>query len=877
MHIVNLKIDKKGDGGDYSLTLQDISIAKWLDDPDFRDGIVRNYITVNVEVPGQFRVALEKNNLIYDEIRNLKVTGRINNEDLYAIGDMPALTNLNLKETVIDNEGDAGDDMIPNKAFYECPLTHIVFPNYIKKIGDWAFSSTYLTGTVILPEGLESIGERAFYQDYQKASFKVVFPSTLKSIGSDAFSGNGGASPLRGELVFPDGLKEIGECAFENGMNIVGSLILPESLDKLGSSAFCGCNFRGNISIPANIKEIKGDCFGAPFDGTLQLNEKLETIGPLAFWVCRLKGEIIFPSTLREIGRRAFEYNEISSIVLPENLQLLGARAFAGCRYLRSDIDLPKHIVVVEEECFADCPLITTVKLHKGIVAVKDRAFENDINITNLICENPEPPVLSPSAFNNVQKQNITLEVPKGCVDAYRKAEGWRDFSRIAEQSNFVCRPAAACALNAEHRETLTLHAEGEWQIEHIPSWVAATPTSGKGKSAISLTISALPQGAAVRADSVVFKLKDADVRTYCSVSQYGYEHDEDEMVALQTHTKGSGIDIYFVGDGWNAEEIAADKYLSLCRQQMEYFFGLPPYDRLREYFNVYALMALSQESGINTMNLSANTKFGTVFSNGTSGGCSPEPPRFIPNDTDIFSYISTLTRHVRGEWFQEGDMWKTLVILIPNCTDYPSNTVYYGDGSTISVCPSSTRPYPNDTRGVVQHEAGGHGFGKLGDEGIERNRYAPEKILYEIQKYKWKGWYSNLSVVGSLHDVDWSELIFDLRYSDYVDVYEGGYGYTRSVWRSEANSCMNYGIPYYNAISRLDITRRVHDLAGEYFDIERDFYDVDTREWGPSNISRSSDISGLPKFIGGNAPTIAKRGQYDQLFKQNKNKKYER
>lgn len=42
----------------------------------------------------------------------------------------------------------------------------------------------------------------------------------------------------------------------------------------------------------------------------------------------------------------------------------------------------------------------------------------------------------------------------------------------------------------------------------------------------------------------------------------------------------------------------------------------------------------------------------------------------------------------------------------------------------------------------------------------------------------------------------------------------------------------MNYGIPYFNAISRLDIMRRIKEYSGTGFSMDY-FYAHDTNKWG--------------------------------------------
>lgn len=209
-----------------------------------------------------------------------------------------------------------------------------------------------------------------------------------------------------------------------------------------------------------------------------------------------------------------------------------------------------------------------------------------------------------------------------------------------------------------------------------------------------------------------------------------------------------------------------------------------------------------------------------------------------------------------------EDNQWCSLIIAVPNSTDYEGNTVFMNGGMNIAICPPSDQAYPRDTRGVIQHEAGGHAFAYLGDEAIVKNAFAPASVKREIEEKHGWGWYDNLATTGKLHNVPWADFIFDPDYSDYVDVYEGGYGYTRGIYRPEANSCMNYGIPYYNTPSRLSIYRRILAYANEEFRMEN-FRAQDTFEWGPTTITRSAarNIETLTPITAGNhhSPVIIK------------------
>ena len=468
-----------------------------------------------------------------------------------------------------------------------------------------------------------------------------------------------------------------------------------------------------------------------------------------------------------------------------------------------------------------DCYGISGLVIPEGVDIIEKRAFWGCNGINSIVCEGEEPPLLGDDAFHGVNKNNFTVEVPKGCVEKYKQAKGWSEFKRIAEYSGFVCRPAQANALNTAHAETLILNADGAWEVEHCPDWVTLSSTSGKGKTELRLTFKQMEQGEGNRRDSILFRMPTENHRTYCVVSQYDYVHEEDSYLALQEHTLGEGIDIVFVGDGFNGQNISDGSYLDLIKQQTEYFFGVEPYKSHREYFNVYVTFPLSQETGVNTMHTYVNNRFGTLY--GFIGGCTMD--RLLTETDEVFSYAIDKTPLTKE------NLWRSMIILVPNSEAYEGVTEFK-DGVPLAICPPSNRPYPQDARGVIQHEAGGHGFGRLADESIKYCAWPSDGTLKDIEDKQSWGWFQNIATTSRMQQVPWADFIFDTRYSDYVDVYEGGYDYMRGIFRSEANSCMNYGIPYYNTISRLSIMRRIFDCARVGFSMDY-FYEHDTNEWG--------------------------------------------
>lgn len=90
------------------------------------------------------------------------------------------------------------------------------------------------------------------------------------------------------------------------------------------------------------------------------------------------------------------------------------------------------------------------------------------------------------------------------------------------------------------------------------------------------------------------------------------------------------------------------------------------------------------------------------------------------------------------------------------------------------------------------------------------------------------------------MHSVPWSHFIFDPQYSNVVDVYEGAYGYTRGVFRSEPTSCMHNNIPYYNAISREAMVKRIMKYAGEEYSFEN--FKANDKEALPRSATKAAE-----------------------------------
>lgn len=884
MNKFTIVLNKKSLTGTYELVLESLEVLPWSEDSNSHTGEGRQYYVVNVEEPGTLGSTLASLNKDGAKIKNMKVTGTIDNRDFHYMRDsMTVLQALNLKEVKIAESyysWSGGDhygkfdyvkspaNEIPEKALMsKSSLYYFAFPENITKIGEEAFRSTSITGSLIIPDGVIEIGDSAFAGNENLTELSL--PQSLKRIGKSAFSGCGN---IKGNLSLPSGVEYIGTNAFYYCSNFTGPLILPESLTEIGNDAFHACSgFTGSLTIPSGVKRLYGSTFAycSGLRGQLNLHDGITSIGDRCFINCHFTGELILPKELGTIESSTFQSCLFSSIVaFPEGLKEIKTSAFSGCWRLMGVLEFPKELINIGSNAFTGCKTLEGIILNENLSIIHDRAFLGCSYINKIECKSLQPPILMSEVFNGVSKENFTVEVPERSINQYMAADGWSDFNRISAYRDFSINRRSAGWLNGGGTTELYLKTlnENSWSVTEKPDWVTVEPMSGTGKVEVKvianeMTASDVTTFVEMAPDSngnivsttyngrtgkVVFTLNGTDYTQTLTINQHDYEYDDGDVVQLKSATKGDGIDIVILGDCYDAADIASGAYLENITEGAEHMFTVEPYKTYADYFNVYGVFGLSTDSGMGTVNNLKEACFGSQYF--TAHGIEP-------NMDKCFEYACKAPI--------DNKIAETLVILIPNTTEYAGITYMYGDGSAVAVCPMSADAYPYDFRGLIQHEAGGHGFAKLGDEYIYTHYWIDECDCNnphdgDLRAGKALGWYRNLSLTGDVNLVDWSHLIFHPTYANIVDVYEGGYFHTLNVWRSEPNSCMNNNIPYFNAISRQTIVERIKELAGETFNFDefvandKLFMDnSSTRALDTPQISAGAGMQHPPVYMG--------------------------
>ena len=404
-----------------------------------------------------------------------------------------SLTSINLPNSVTTIEA---------YAFASCSsLTSITIPNSVTKIGTAAFGATGLT-SVTIPESVKTIGNMAFYMCSDLIS--VTIPNSVKTIGEKAFME---CSSLP-SITIPNSVTRIEESAFESCISLT-TVDIPDKVFYLGDRAFCQCTSLVSVTIGDKVGTIRENAFmGCTSLTSVTMGSGVTKIGSLAFrncsslpsvtipnsvtsiendafWECANLKSVTMGNSVKSIGYSAFEDcnslnsvyisdlvawcnisfeplgnplsaahhlylngEEIKDLVIPDEVSSIGKLAFIGCSGLTS-VTIPNSVTSIAGFAFSACSGLTSVTIPTSVTSIEGHAFRSCTGLTSVTIEATEVPTSNSYIFFEVNLDQVTLCVPKGCVDIYAAVVPWSKFGKIVEASS-VIEPSPSINLTAQ-------------------------------------------------------------------------------------------------------------------------------------------------------------------------------------------------------------------------------------------------------------------------------------------------------------------------------------------------------------------------------------------------------------------------------------------
>ena len=250
---------------------------------------------------------------------------------------------------------------------------------------------------VVIGEGVTSVSPHAFeagMEGYYAALEDVSFPSTLKSIGEEAFE----RCPALKEVTFPASLESIDTEAFFlcTGLESVTFA----GATAVGKDAFEYCDALAEVTVAPGMTQFGEDAFfntpwvrslaaenkGAAVvnnvligaygawdkkkgDGILIIPDGVTKIAPAA-----LRGTTLGGQTSSEEGTQVDWYLE--EVVIPDSVTEIGNEAFYMCPQLER-VTIGNGVTAIPEACFQECGELRTVDFGQNVTTIGDYAFDN--------------------------------------------------------------------------------------------------------------------------------------------------------------------------------------------------------------------------------------------------------------------------------------------------------------------------------------------------------------------------------------------------------------------------------------------------------------------------------------------------------------------
>ena len=190
----------------------------------------------------------------------------------------------------------------------------------------------------------------------------IILPEGLISIGSDSFAGCSGLETI----VIPSSVTSIGERAFKSCENLE-AISIPNGVTSIANNTFGECNSLRMIEIPSSVKTIRND----------------------AFWGCHSLESVSIPDSVTLLGGSAFADCGLVSIEIPNSVKTLEGGVFQFCGSLESVV-ISGNITEIPGDLFHGDSSLTSI-MFNGTVAKwnslnKGSGWNEGVPATKVVC-----------------------------------------------------------------------------------------------------------------------------------------------------------------------------------------------------------------------------------------------------------------------------------------------------------------------------------------------------------------------------------------------------------------------------------------------------------------------------------------------------------
>ena len=371
----------------------------------FLDGELVQTVSTNQSNNNSRRYYVEltpgKHNVVWEAVCNDSRTGYGHSNYLSAIGVVNTPTLYPATTTV---EGQLGTEML--KLIDPISKTRKVVINGVIGDDDWTTIGLMVNAFSIDMSGAtaEKIPASQFTKEKYPFLHDVKLPQGIKTIGERAFYN----SDIENEITLPNTVETIGEYALYQS-KVKAVHMSDNSVNSVGNRAFQNCYYLENMTWSASAAQIPGYCFENCYNlRTFEIPEGVTGVGDYAFENALLFNAS-FPLTMKQINYYAFSNTATERLVIHEDV-VVNYRAFDNCKNL----------------VYAEWPTSFAKAVNNGSISGTNGVTTNCPKLADVYLKSPTKVTYDEQAFfNGCALSNITLHVPSYLVSTYKLDPYW--------------------------------------------------------------------------------------------------------------------------------------------------------------------------------------------------------------------------------------------------------------------------------------------------------------------------------------------------------------------------------------------------------------------------------------------------------------------
>ena len=293
--------------------------------------------------------------------------------------------------------------------------------------------------------------EDIYWDDFPLPTGNIVIPSnvinnettySVKGIGSYAFFG---CSNLLGELIIPNSVTSIGGFAFANCSGL-GGLDIQNSVTTIGLLAFAGCSGISEVHFNAISSSCQGHTYPYQYIGIMS-NYYSDGFGQITYLEDN-SWQLHYYSPFRSCGGSFIIGDGVESIddgllygcsgftgslIIPNSVTTIGNHAFNGCSGFTGSLTIPNSVTSIGEATFSGCSGFTgSLIIPNSVTEIGGVAFAACSGFTSMSVLRETPPTIhDPNNYGSSFEgwsYSIPVYVPCGSVSSYQSAEYWSEF-----------------------------------------------------------------------------------------------------------------------------------------------------------------------------------------------------------------------------------------------------------------------------------------------------------------------------------------------------------------------------------------------------------------------------------------------------------------